>query len=121
VNPPTVPAHKDGAPKAEIAEDNRQHKALRLEFVLWYNIDAVLRNMLIAAVPGIFITAKNNPVTGFGDVTYLELLSHLDDNYKKIMEQELKNNVTWMRSQWNPPHSHRIALCPNRRWSLLCG
>jgi hypothetical protein len=105
VNPPTVPAHKDKATKAEIAEDNRQHKALRIEFVLWHNVDAMLRNLLIAAVPGIFVAAKKNSVTGFGNVTCLELLTHLHDNYRKIMEQELEDNVTRMRAQWNPPTS----------------
>jgi hypothetical protein len=100
-NPPTVPAHKDKANEAEIAKDNRQYKALRLEFLLWYNIDAVLHNLLIAAVPCIFIAAKKNPVTGFGNVTCLELLSHLHDNYGKITDQELEDNVNRMRSQWN--------------------
>jgi hypothetical protein len=97
VNPPTVPPHKDGATEAEIAEDNRQHKALRLEFMRWHNVDALLRNMLIAAVPSIFIAAKKNPVTGFRNVACLELLSILHDNYGKITGQELEDNVTRMR------------------------
>jgi hypothetical protein len=103
VNPPTVPAHKDNTTEVDIAEDNRQHKALRLEFVLWHNVDAVPRNLLIAAVPAIFIAAKKNTVTGFSNVTCLELLTHLHNNYGKITEQELKDNVTRMRAQWNPP------------------
>jgi hypothetical protein len=65
VNPPTVPAHKDNATEADIAEDNQQHKALCLEFVLWHNVDAVLRNLLIASVPGIFIAAKKNRLQVF--------------------------------------------------------
>jgi hypothetical protein len=102
VNPPTVPAHKDKATKVDIAGDNQQHKTLHLEFVLWNNVDDVLQNLLIAAVPDIFIVAKKNPVTGFGNITCLELLSHLHRNYSKITEQELNDNVTRMRSQWNP-------------------
>jgi hypothetical protein len=57
VNPPIVPAHKDKATKAEIAEENRQHEALHLEFVLWHNIDDMLHNLMIAAVSGIFIAS----------------------------------------------------------------
>jgi hypothetical protein len=104
VNPPTVPAHKDKATEAEIAKDNRQHKALCLKFLLWHNVDTLLRNLLIATVPGIFITANENPVTGFrNNVTCLELITHLHGNYGKITEQELEENVTSRRSQWNPP------------------
>jgi hypothetical protein len=112
VNPPSVPAHKEGATEVDITEDNRQHKALHLEFMIWHNVDAVLRNLLITAVPGIVITTKKNPVTGFGNVTCLELLSHLHISYGKITEQELEDNITRMRSQWNP-HHHRITLRPN--------
>jgi hypothetical protein len=104
-NPPTVPAHKDKTTEVEIFEDNRQHKALCLEFVLWHHVNAVLHNLLITAVPGIFIAAKKNPFTGVGNVTCLELLTHLLTHYEKIMDQELEDNVTRMRAQWNPPTS----------------
>jgi hypothetical protein len=109
-NLPINPTHKDKATEAEIAEDNRQNKALRLEFVLWHNVDAVLRNLLIAAVPGIFLATMKNPVTGFGNVTCLELLTHLHDNYGKITEQELEDNVIRMRAQWNPPTAIEALL-----------
>jgi hypothetical protein len=103
VNPPTTPTHKDNASEAEIAEDNRKHTALRREFVLWHSVYDVLRNLLIAAVPGIFLAMMKNPVTGFGNVTCLALLTHLHDNYGKITEQELEANVLRMRAQWNLP------------------
>jgi hypothetical protein len=103
VNPPASPTHKDNAAEAEIAEGNRKHTALRCEFVQWQNIDAVLRNLLIAAVPGIFLTTMKNPVAGFGNVTCLELLTHLHNNYGNTTEQELEANVLRMRAQWNPP------------------
>jgi hypothetical protein len=87
VNPPASPTHKDNATKAEIAEENRKHTALHREFVLWHNVDAVLRNLLIAAVPGIFLATTKNPVTGFGNISCIELLTHLHKNYGNIMEQ----------------------------------
>jgi hypothetical protein len=101
--PPAFPAHKDNASYAEIAEDNRQHKALLSEFVLWHNADAILRNLLIAAVPTIFLAAIRNPVTGFGNVSCLSLLNHLHDVYEKITEKELEQNIQCMRTQWHPP------------------
>jgi hypothetical protein len=103
INPPASPTHKDNATGVEIADDNRQHTALRREFVQWHNVDAVLRNLLIAAVPCIFLEKMKNSVTGFGNVTCLELLTHLHNNYGNITEQELEANVLRMRAQWNPP------------------
>jgi hypothetical protein len=72
VNPLSLPVHKDKSTEAEIYEENRQHKARHLKFVLWHNVYAVLHILVIAAVPVIFLAAKKNPVTGFGDVTCLE-------------------------------------------------
>jgi hypothetical protein len=103
VNPPASPTHKDNATEAEIADDNHKHTDLRREFVQWHNIDAVLRNLLIAAVPGTFLATMKNPVTGFSNVTCLELLTHLHNNYGNITEQELEANVLRMRALWNPP------------------
>jgi hypothetical protein len=65
----------------------------------------VLHNLLIAAVPGIFISAKKKPVTGFGNVACVKPLAHLHNNYGKITDQELEDKITNMRSQWNPPTS----------------
>jgi hypothetical protein len=103
-NPPSsFPTHKDKATDAEISEDNRQHKALLAEFVWWHNAEALLRNLLIAAVPSIFQASKRNPITGFGNVTCLALLTHLHGVYGRITEQDLDKNVQCMRAQWNSP------------------
>jgi hypothetical protein len=101
--PPAFPAHKDKASDAEIAEDNRQHKALLAEFFLWHNADAILRNLLIAAVPTIFLAAIRNPVTDFGNVSCLSLFNHLHDVYGNITEKELEQNIQRMRTQCHPP------------------
>jgi hypothetical protein len=82
--PPAFPVHKDKATDAEIAEENRQHKALLSEFFLWHNVDAILRNLLIIAVPTIFLAAVRNPVTGFSNVSCMSLLNHIHDIYGHI-------------------------------------
>jgi hypothetical protein len=104
--PPALPAHKDKAMDAEIAEENRQHKGILAEFVLWHNADAILCNLLIAAVPTIFLAAMRNPVTGFGNVSCLSLLNHLHDVYGHITEKELEHNIQRMRTQWH----HHTAI-----------
>jgi hypothetical protein len=99
--PPSFTAHKVKSANAEIVEDNCQHEALLAEFILWHK-GATLHNLLIAAVPAIFLAAKRNPVTGFGDVSCLFLLSHLCDVYGCTTEKELEQNVQHMRTPWHP-------------------
>jgi hypothetical protein len=70
---------------------------------MWHNVDAVLRNFLIAAFPSIFLATMENPVTGFGNVTCLEHLTHLHNNNDNITEEELEANILQIRAQWNPP------------------
>jgi hypothetical protein len=101
--PPSFPTHKDNATDAKTVEHNRQHNALLAEFVKLHTVDAIIRNLLIAAVQAIFLAAKCNPVTGFGNVTRLALLTHLRNVYGRITEQDLKQNIQRMRTQWNPP------------------
>jgi hypothetical protein len=84
-------------------QGHRQHKARLTEFVLWHNADAILHNLLIAAVPTIFLAAMRNPVTGFGNVSFLSLLNHLHDVYGHITEKELEQNIERMRIQCHPP------------------
>jgi hypothetical protein len=101
--PPAFPAHEDEATDAEISENNRQHTALLAEFVIWHNADAILRNLLIAAVPTIFLAAVRNPVPDFGNVSCQSLLNHLHDVYGHITEKEMEQNIQRMRTQWHPP------------------
>jgi hypothetical protein len=108
--PPAFPAHKDKAKDAEIAEDNHQHKALLVYFVIWHNADAILRNLLIAAVPTIFLAAMRNPVTGFGNVSCMSLLDHIRDVYGHITEKDLEQNIQCMRTQWQPPTEDGVAF-----------
>jgi hypothetical protein len=78
---PAFPSHKDKATYAEIAED------------------AILRNLIIAVVPTIFLAAKRNTVTGFGNVPCMSLLNHLHAVYGHITEKELEQNIQHMRTQ----------------------
>jgi hypothetical protein len=94
INPPSVPVHKDKANKFEISKENQQRKARHLKFVLRRSVDVILRNLIIAAVPGIFIATKKKPVTGFGNVTCIKLLTHLHDTYGQITEKELEEEST---------------------------
>jgi hypothetical protein len=101
--PPAVPTHSTTASDAQIAETNRQHKPQKEEFILFHNADTALRNLLIAAVPPIFLADQRDPMTGFGNKTVLQLLSYLHTTFGSISEKELEQNTARVQLQWNPP------------------
>jgi hypothetical protein len=68
-------------------------------------VEAILRNLLIAAVPTIFLAVIRNSVTGFGNVSCLSLLNHLHYVYVHVTEKEMEQNIQSMRTQWHPPTS----------------
>jgi hypothetical protein len=100
--PPTVPTHLTTASDAQIAETNRQHKVQKEEFILFHNSDTALHNLLIAAVPPIFFTDQRDPMTGFGNKTVLQLLTHLHTTFGRISEKELEHKTARMQMQRNP-------------------
>jgi hypothetical protein len=101
--PPSVPTHLTTASDAQITETNRQHKIQKEEFILFHNADTALRNLLIAAVPPIFLADQRDPMTGFGNKTVLQLLTYLHTTFGRISEKELEQNTARMQLQWNPP------------------
>jgi hypothetical protein len=104
--PPAVPTHLTIASDAQIAETNRQHKIQKEEFILFHNADTALRNLLIAAVPPIFLADQCDPMTGFGNKTVLQLVTYLHTTFGSISEKELEQNTARMQLQWTPPYSH---------------
>jgi hypothetical protein len=62
--PPAVTTHLETASDAQILETNCQHKVQKEEFILFHNADTALRNLLIAAVPPIFLADQRDPMTG---------------------------------------------------------
>jgi hypothetical protein len=108
--PPAVPTHLTTASDAQIAETNRQHKVQREEFILFHNADTALHNLLIAAVPPIFLADQRDPMTGFGNKTVLQLLTYLHTTFGSISEKELEQNTAHIQLQWNPPTATE-ALC----------
>ena len=93
VQPPAQPAaHEAGVTAAQIADLNRVFDKDSATFRKYHDTDALLRNLLIAAVPAIFIRTLSDPVFGFANVTCLELLTHLRTTYGNITDLELEAN-----------------------------
>jgi hypothetical protein len=103
--PPAVPTHLTTTSDAQIAETNRQHKIQKEEFILFHNANTALHNLLIAAVPPMFLADQHHPMTGFGNKTVLQLLTYLQTTFDSISEKELEQNTACMQLQWNPPNA----------------
>jgi hypothetical protein len=101
--PPAVPTHLTTTSDAQIAETNRQHKIQKEEFILFHNANTALHNLLIAAVPPMFLADQHHPMTGFGNKTVLQLLTYLQTTFDSISEKELEQNTARMQLQWTPP------------------
>jgi hypothetical protein len=87
MTPPAITTHLTTASDAQIAETNRQHKIQKEKFILFHNADTALHNLLIAAVPPIFIVEKRDPMTGRGNETVLQLLTYLHTTFGSISEK----------------------------------
>jgi hypothetical protein len=116
--PPAFPSHSDTASDAPIAETNRHHKARKEEFILYHNVDTALRNLLIAAVPPIFLADQRDPMIGFGNKTVLQLLTYLHTTFGSISEKDLELNTARMQLQWNPPLQSRHCSSSSKMESL---
>jgi hypothetical protein len=59
----------------------------------------------MAAVPDVYIWALKRKKTGFGNVTSLQLLTHLWTSYGTITQKELvvDDNQTRIQLPWSPP------------------
>ena len=56
------------------------------------NTDKALKSQLITAVDEKFIRSKKNKYVGYVNVTTLQLLNHLYENYTKITHNDLREN-----------------------------
>jgi hypothetical protein len=116
--PPAFPSHSDTSSDAQFVETNRQHKARKEEFILYHNADTALRNLLIAAVPLIFLADQRDPMTGFGKKTVLQLLTYLHTTFGSISEKDLYLNTARMQLQWTPPLQSRHCSSSSKMESL---
>ncbi len=104
VNPPIDPVHESTNPTApQIAEGNRKHLIAQTEFRTYCDTDKALRNMLIEAVPDIYLRKIKDKQIGYSNVTCLQVLTHLWKNYGAITQAELDENQDRMRTPWHPP------------------
>ena len=95
---PTTPALKTPFDEKVLI---REHTEKRRKYNEYRNVDAALRNQLITAFEGTYLSPLKNAFTGYSGATTLTLLSHLYGKYARILATDLTNNVKELRDPCN--------------------
>jgi hypothetical protein len=100
---PGVLAHPANATGPQILEATRLHKLALDDFRVYHTVDQALRNQLIEATPPTYLQTVKDPLLGFGQVSTLDILTHLRATYGTITPEELDKNNERMAAAWHPP------------------
>ena len=103
LNPPMQPEQATGATGPQITEANRLHLELKQTFNTYQAVDQALRNLLLAAVPHVYVNPLSHDIPEFGNVSALTIVTSLWERYSTITQAKLAKNLTCMSSPWNPP------------------
>ena len=95
-HPGTQATHADGATSFKITEANRQHDAQLKDLNVYNQIDNILKQLLLVAIPDTYTDAIKDDDTGYGSVTTLTILTHLLDIYGETSDREIEDNITIM-------------------------
>ena len=101
VNPGVQAQIPQGATSAQITSINR---AFDKDFQLYADFVAVgnaLKKQLIAAVDDVYISSLKMPYIGYGNVSVLDLLTHLYSTYAKISPGDLEKNEKRMQTPYD--------------------
>jgi len=103
LNPPLQPEQAVGATGPQITEANRMHLELKQTFNTYQAVSQALRNLILAAVPPVYINSLSHDITGFGNVSALTIIPSLWKRYGTITQAELAENISRMSAPWNLP------------------
>lgn len=101
-----VPAHP-GPPPPPVGAAAAVAIALRLyteaidDVTLYNNLSAALTAQILNAVNASFLSALEDPIFGFSDVTPRNMLEHLRTEYGTLTPEELETNRAALSAPWN--------------------
>ena len=101
-HPGPNPVHAAGATGPAITEANRQYKAQLDEFMLYTQVTATLKKQLLAAVPETFTSILAHEDFGYGLLSVLAILNHLDATYGTVSQDDLALNLQALEKEWSP-------------------
>ena len=101
-HPGPYPTSPEGASGHMIDEYVRRYKVLIEELALAEQVVNELRQLILAAVPSIYIKVLEDDEWGMGDVTIQDIIQHLEEKYGKIRGKDLIENRDKLKTLWNP-------------------
>ena len=96
---PNIPAAATGP---QIAHANEAWKRELQEFKTFDMVGKKLKQQILAAVDKSFISSLDDDIFGFTNVTVVQLLTHLSDNYARIDQDALTANLEELKLPWEP-------------------
>ena len=101
-HPGPNPVYPVAAPTGPvIAAVDRQYKHDLEAFKCYTTTQAILKRILIAAVPDTYIKALKDEYFGYANTTTLDILTHLDTNYGTVTADDLNDNIKRLTAEWN--------------------
>ena len=94
--------HALNATAAQIFAANTLHNNSRVDFSMYHKTQVALKSQLLAAVNDAFVNELNDPLWGYGQVSGLQLLTHLHETYGRITPDQLDENAATLDREWNP-------------------
>ena len=85
-----------------IAATDRAYKQDVEAFKSSTTTQAVLKRLLIAAVPDTYIKILKDEDYGYANVSTLAILTHLDTTYGTVTADDLNDNMNRLNAEWNP-------------------
>ena len=90
IDPDLTPMYPARAISAAIANIKARHDE---QICQWYEYNAImqaLKNQLIAAIDDAYLQGIKDPVTEYYNVSFLQMIEYLYDNYRKIPTMSLR-------------------------------
>ena len=96
------------------------HNSNRDDFNTYRKTGVAVRSQLLAAVDDAFVNELSDLLWGYGQVTILQLLTHLRETYGMITPDQLDENAATLDREWNPDdplerlwQSENVAVSPS--------
>jgi hypothetical protein len=86
----------------QISQANRQHDKALERFSKHHDICAELKRLILAAIDDCYISALQEEVLGYAQVSVDALLMHLNMTYSTINQEVLEMNRNNVSAKWNP-------------------
>ena len=91
-----------GSTAIQINALNRAFDTANIIYQEFLTVGNALKKQLLAAVEDIYICALKQPYVLYGNVTVLQILTHLYSTYARITPGDLEQNNVLMTKSWDP-------------------